>query len=69
MATSTFTISLDNQSQLSSSHPDYSTAHNSATGAVAKQDNSNIGQLFGAGNYTIYRLALGFDTSALPMMH
>ena len=65
MAITTFTIANDNQSQLSSSHADYSTVHNAEVGTVAKQTFSSIGQYLSAGIYKIYRCAFGFDTSAL----
>lgn len=65
MATSTFTVTLNDQSQMYDSDANYTTAHDAATGTVNKYDHSRIGQYLSAGIYRIYRCAFGFDTSAL----
>lgn len=65
MAVTSFTIVHANQSQLSAVNADYSTAHNAAIGTVNKAFTTNIGQQLAGGDFTIYRYAFGFDTSAL----
>ena len=65
MATQNFSLVLNDNSYLYETNADYSTAHDAATGTVTKASNANIGQLYAAGEYTIYRIALGFDTSGL----
>lgn len=65
MATTTFTIVFANQSYLHNTNADYSTAHNAATGTVVNTTTANIGQRLTGGNHTIWRVAFGFDTSAL----